>query len=568
MRRLRRAHQKHTRENRKFKRRAVTAGVAAAITLGTAAITNKALAADPPDQHQLPVAQDADADLLADSEEATLAYLDFNPDQNRNGTPDGVELAKYSFTDVNDLPLWDPLSGKPEPNEPYKKIVAAAFGIETCAVCGKDDIVMIKWEVVNPQNGVHVQFTDMGMHYLQHGSFSYHSLSDWSGKGRIDVPALLQALKLRLPSDPNDHQLPVVCDADKDLLANKEETAIGHRPFDPDQNRNEIPDGVELAKRCAAAVAELPEQYQAEPNETYKFLHALDGLERCYICGQWIHMGGWEIINPKLNLHYPDPNDPLDRRFLPDLALHYMGHGSFDCYGSVHKGRAEIDRLLRVLELRFPYDPNEHQLPLDYVVKPVGQLAPDANDYDGDLLADTEELAANYNLYNPDQDEDLIPDGIEIAEQCSRAIDELPVYDPYGGDPPPKQVYKIRFFQKGLELCEICGKPVNMGFWQIINPKLGLSMDVYDVACHYMSHGSFSYSGLHIDLPNEPFHNGRIKIALLTKILEMPAKCGDLGTIYLQGDSNKDCKVDFKDFAGLADEWLGSTDPNEGECNR
>jgi hypothetical protein len=207
-------------------------------------------------------------------------------------------------------------------------------------------------------------------------------------------------------------------------------------------------------------------------------------------------------------------------------------------------------------------------LPLDYVVKPVGQLAPDANDYDGDLLADTEELAANYNLYNPDQDEDLIPDGIEIAEQCSRAIDELPVYDPYGGDPPPKQVYKIRFFQKGLELCEICGKPVNMGFWQIINPKLGLSMDVYDVACHYMSHGSFSYSGLHIDLPNEPFHNGRIKIALLTKILEMPAKCGDLGTIYLQGDSNKDCKVDFKDFAGLADEWLGSTDPNEGECNR
>jgi hypothetical protein len=532
----------------------VSAGVAAAITLGTAAITNKALAADSPDQHQLPVAQDADADLLADAEEAALAYLDFNPDQNRNGIPDGVELAKLCAADINDLP-WQ---NQAKPDETYK-IGHYAFGLETCDLC-PTQVNMGFLEIVNPKRNLNVTCPFISLHYMEHGSFSYAGNVH---NGRLDVPSLLEALERRLPWDPNDHQLPVTKDADNDLLANNEESAIGYRPFDPDQNRNEIPDGVELAKRCAAVVAKLPEQYQAEPNETYKILHALDGLERCYICGQWIHMGGWEIINPKLNLHYPDPNDPLDRRFLPDLALHYMEHGSFDCYGSVHKGRAEIDRLLRVLELRFPYDPNEHQLPLDYVVKGAGQIAPDANDYDGDLLADTEELAANYNLYNPDQDEDLIPDGIEIAEQCGRAIDELPLYDPYGGDPPPKQVYKVSFFQRGLELCEICGKQVNMGYWQIINPKLGLSMDVYDVACHYMSHGSFSYSGLHIDLPNEPFHNGRIKIALLTKILEMPRQCGDLGTIYLPGDSNKDCKVDFKDFAGFADKWLQFTDPNQ-----
>jgi len=574
MRRLRRAQQRQalrqaqgkqnrTRERRQFKQRAIMAGVAVAITLGTSVSVSKALNGDPPDLHQLPVAQDADTDLLADSEESALAYLASNSDQNRNGTADGIELARLCAADINDLP-WD---NQAEPNETYK-IGHYAFGLETCDIC-PTQVNMGFLEIVNPKRQLIVTCPFISLHYMEHGSFSYAGNVH---NGRLDVPALLQALERRLPWDPNDHQLPVACDADSDLLANKEETAIGYQVFDPDQNRNEIPDGVELARRCCEAVKALPAYPPGQPppniKEPYKIEHALDGLERCYICGQRIHMGGWEIINPNLNLKYPDPNDPMEKKFLPDLSLHYMGHGSFDCYGDIHKGRVEIDRLLRVLELRFPYDPNEHQLPLDYVVKGIGQLAPDANDYDGDLLADTEELAANYNLYNTDQDEDLNPDGIELSKQSASAIDALPVYNPHSSDPPPKDVYKVSFFQRGLELCEICGKQVNMGYWQIINPKLGLSIDVYDVACHYISHGSFSYSGLHIDSPNDPFHNGRIDIALLVKILEMPMRCGDLGTIYLPNDSNKDCKVDFKDFAEFADEWLRCTDPNEGECNK
>ena len=102
-----------------------------------------------------------------------------------------------------------------------------------------------------------------------------------------------------------------------------------------------------------------------------------------------------------------------------------------------------------------------------------------------------------------------------------------------------------------------------MGYWQIVNPKLGLSIDVYDITCHYMSHGSFSYSGLHLDPPNDPFHNGRVDIELLAKILEMPQQCGDLGTMYLPGDLNKDCKVDLTDFAEFADKWLDSTEPGQ-----
>ncbi len=554
MRRLRRASQRHARKDKKFRHRALAAGTAAAITLGAVASNKPALAQYIPDPHEINFSFDSDCDLLADCEEDALAYLSYNPDQNRNTIPDGVELAKLCVSAFNQLPNCNDAG----PNEKCKEFFFA-FGLERCDTCG-EWINMGFARVTNPNLAITVDFPILAIHYMEHGSFQYAgSIHD----GRADVTALVRALELRLPYEPNDHQLLVPNDSDSDLLSNKEEFAIGYQAFNDDQNKNAIPDGIELAKRCCAVVGELPQQYEAGPNETYKIEHALDGFEHCFICGQDIHMGGWEIINPKLGLKYPDPNDPLDGTFLPDLALHYMQHGSFDCYGDEHQGRVDIARLMRVLELRFTYDPNDHQLPLDYIVEPAGQLAPDTNDLDADLLADSEELAAGYNLYDADQNGNLTPDGIELAKQCNEVIDALPVYNPYGGDPPPEQVYKVSFFMHGLELCEICGEEVNMGYWQVINPELGLSMDVYDVTCHYMSHGSFSYSGLDYDSPHNPFHNGRIDIALLTKILEMPRRCGDLGTIYLPADINKDCRVNIADFADITDKWLQSTDPNQ-----
>ena len=327
MRKLRRAHKRHTireaRRRGKLRRRAVTAGTVAAIAFGTGA-GMKIADAYAPDSHQLPVGDDSDGDWLADSEEVALAYLPFNPDQNKNQIPDGVELAKQSFVDINDVPVWDPDSGRPQPQGLYKTIVAAAFGYEKCAVCGAD-VTMIKWELVNPHNGLRVQFTGMSMHYLEHGSFTYHSTDPWSGKGGLDVRDLLKALQLRLPSEPDDHQLPVTYDADGDLLADREEFSIGYRPFDSDQNHNTIQDGVELARRCAAAVDALPSYppmlIPPDIKEIYRIEHALDGLEQCSVCGRWIHMGGWTIVNPRLGIRYPDSEDPLNPHFLLDFAL-------------------------------------------------------------------------------------------------------------------------------------------------------------------------------------------------------------------------------------------------------
>ncbi len=379
---------------------------------------------------------------------------------------------------------------------------------------------------------------------------------------------------------PDLHELSVSQDADADLLANTEEVTIGYHAFKGDQNRNEIPDGVELAKQCGAIISQLPEwEYpyeDPEPNEIYKITCYALGQESCDICGLVLNMGGVNIVNPELGLNYP-PGDPFCGDFLPFMAVHYMEHGSFSFSGTTNSGRADVSQLLTVLGLEcgYLYDPNGHQLPI-------------TGDSDDDLLTDSEEAAAGYDVNERDQDVDLVPDGIAIARQCREIIDGLPVYSP--NPPGVTEPYKINYLQRGLEYCDICGEQVNMGFWRIKNPQLGLSIDVYEITRHYMSHGSFSYAG-------SVHHSGRIDVATLVEVLEIPQRCGDLGTEFLAGDLTDDCEVnlddlgklterwlrdcscfgtpyilgdltgdceiDLTDFAGLADQWQQSTDPNE-----
>lgn len=540
MRRLRRAYQINARQEakrrKKFKQRAIAAGTVAAITVGAGVCLTKALA-HTPDIHELPVSQDADADLLTDAEEVTLGYCPFDPDQNRNEVPDGVDLAKHCFADINELPWQNEAS----PGETYKWW-APQFGLESCDVCGAQ-IGMGPGGVVNPTLGLDVRFPFlMTLHYMEHGSFSYAAhYGDEPVEGRIDVPALVQALELTLPFDPSAHQLPVPEDPDADLLSDGEEFAIGYRPFRPDQNRNEIPDGVELARRCVQVIYQLPQIDPEDPplNETYKVEHLARGNENCRICGITINMGTMEIINPSLGL----------RVEFPILSLHYMGHGSFSYDGTTNTGRTNVPLLMRTIELRFPYDPDAHQLPVD------------ANNLDGDFLADSEELKAGYNLYDPDQDNDITPDGIELAKSCAEVIHLLA----RNGIPGANGIYRICHEVDGLEQCDICGQRIHMGGCVIVNPKLGLQypdpcdplepMFLPDLALHYMEHGSFDCYG--------DIHRGRVDIPLLAKVLEMPRRCGDLGTLYLPADWNKDCKLNFLDFIELADKWLESTDPRQ-----
>ncbi len=78
MRKLRRAYQRNQRQNKRCKHRIVSAGVAAAITLGAGVSISKANGTDLPDPHQLTVKCDADADLLANREEIAIGYNVFS----------------------------------------------------------------------------------------------------------------------------------------------------------------------------------------------------------------------------------------------------------------------------------------------------------------------------------------------------------------------------------------------------------------------------------------------------------------------------------------------------------
>jgi len=336
--------------------------------------------------------------------------------------------------------------------------------------------------------------------------------------------------------NPDQHELPVAQDYDTDLLSDEEERAIGYHLFDPDQNDSGIPDGVELAKRCAAVINQLP-QYEEGITEICRRDWYCYGLESCDVCGEIVNMCHIEIVNPPLGLSIE----------VPFLSLHYVEYGSFSCAGSVHNERFDVPSLLSVLELRFPYEPNEHQLPLDYVVESVGRLAPDANDIDDDLLADSEELAAGYNTNDPDEDNNLTPDGIDLAKRCREAVYELPEYG-YPDNPVPfgiQEPYKVLHRTRGLETCEVCGLTIAMDYWEVVNPRRGyLAIEHLPVmAAHYMEHGSFSYAAT--------VHNGRVDVPLLLNILEISRSCQTC-----MGDMTGDGWLSPADLSGMVNTLL------------
>lgn len=353
---------------------------------------------------------------------------------------------------------------------------------------------------------------------------------------------------------PDPHHLPVSEDRDADYLSDREEYAVGFLPLVSDQNGNEAVDGVELARRCHRIVMSLPAQEDAPAGQVYTVYATMFGLETCGICGETVNMGWIDIVNPRLKTQMQ----------LPILSLHYLEHGSFSYAGDLHQGRVNVPRLLHVLQVRFLHSPNDHQLALDAVVKPYGQLAPDANDFDQDLLADSEELGSQLNLRDADQDHNLIPDGIDLARQCARAIDALEVRPPE--TPDATEPYRVNYLQRGLEFCPVCGEAVNMGFWRLVNPGQAKTMDVHGISLHYMRHGSFSFYGQRDD--QEVLHAGRLDVAELWTLLEMPRQCGDLGTLYASGDINRDCQVDIRDLDAYLKDWLTYADPQDDDAAR
>lgn len=280
-----------------------------------------------------------------------------------------------------------------------------------------------------------------------------------------------------IPRTDDPHWLLVDNDSDGDFLSDLEEITLGYDENDRDMNDNWWPDGVELARHYQRLIEALPYwSGGSEPNEIYKVDHSAYGMEYCEICGEVINMGYVQIVNPL-------SQETLDIHF---MGLHYMEHGSFSYDGTFNDGRVDIVALSSVLH-------DAHLVPVE-------------NDSDSDHLSDAEEAAIGYDDQNPDEDGNWVLDGADLAGSMAETIDGLPQ------GPLPDQVYRIDYIQYGIELCEVCGDEVNMGYVEVHNPMLGTSIQIDYIALHAMVHESFSYDGT--------IHDGRVDLVTLKEILE------------------------------------------------
>ncbi len=281
-----------------------------------------------------------------------------------------------------------------------------------------------------------------------------------------------------IPNAFDPHCLLVENDSDADYLSDLEEIRLGYDETDRDMDSDGTADGLELGRLYRERIEDLPwwDTHGQEPNVIYKIDFSQWGMEQCEICGAAVNMGFIRIVNPLAS-------EDLD---VPWICLHYMEHGSFSYDGSINDGRVNVVALASVLH--------------------DAHLVPVANDTDEDYLGDAEESEIGYDAENPDEDGNWVRDGADLSIGMVEIIAGLPE------GPLPDQVYRIENYQYGMELCEVCGEEVNMGFVEIHNPMLGTSIPIDYVALHAMEHESFSYDGT--------VHEGRVDLATLKVVLE------------------------------------------------
>lgn len=433
-----------------------------------------------------PEGTDRDNDGLRDWEEPTLDTDADNPDSDGDGIRDGLDLSRELRTQLDALPRV----GNPEDGPKDRPFVVEhpMDGIDICPRCG-EPVVMDLWDVINPVIGSSISIPSMAIHFLEHGGFSWEG-GYFGPEGRVDP----RQLKAVLSGEGDGHLLHVSPDADGDLLADGEELDLQRNPNNPDENGNEILDGVELATDTAAEISALP---GASPSsEIHRLDFPLRGLEWCDICGQNVNMGHLTVVNPMAQLYVK----------VPYIAVHYMEHGSFSFAGDYHgAGRLDVKLLTEALHSPGP-----------------GHMLAVHDDADGDGLRDHEEEYFGTDRNVADSDGDGVPDGFALSHDMWQAVKAIP-------RSPGEGSYVIEHAAKGLEACEVCGVNVNMGYIEIFNPKENINLEIPYVALHYMRHGSFSYGG---DL-----HRGRVNPRLLDLALR-----GDGAThlVILPKDSDSD----------------------------
>ncbi|MCX8108709.1 MAG: DUF483 domain-containing protein, partial [Verrucomicrobiae bacterium] len=126
-------------------------------------------------------------------------------------------------------------------------------------------------------------------------------------------------------------------------------------------------------------------------------------------------------------------------------------------------------------------------------------------DPDRDLIASEEEVILRFDPSNPDQNQNAIPDGADLARELADRIASLP------DAPSTTGPYVIHHPAFGLEICKVCAETANMGFVTIVNPLENQAIDIPHIGLHYLAHGSFQFGGT--------VHEGRLNPPLLKMVV-------------------------------------------------
>jgi len=393
-------------------------------------------AADP--AHMLPVVDDADQDYVSVAEEI-LTGTDWSlPDSDFNDVLDGVQLAQRLLALIQ------------SPPEGVVVTDHLMYGLETCTACGAD-VNMGYLEITHTLRGLTAAVPYIALHYLEHDGLSFEGSLH---SGRLN----LQALKAILTACDEAHLLPLPgLDPDQDGLHSEEEPVLGTDPEDPDSDGDSLIDGPQVAESLLPIIAELPR----EPREDHPYLQEFWtlGYVQCTVCGQHVNMGGIEIHNPLEDLSVT----------VPYLALHTVAHGGFVYEGTVYEGHV----VPSILQTVVSGDGSAHWIPV-------------AGDGDGDGLTDAEEPFFGLDPEEPDENDNGIPDGRELAIDMAERIGVLPE------GPLPDRTYVIHHLTFGHYNCVTCGEEINMGFCEIVDPLTSLVAEVPYYNLHFMARGGFA----------------------------------------------------------------------------
>jgi hypothetical protein len=321
--------------------RLLRASLPAAALATIMALTPGRARADDPHWYS-PSAIDTSGDFLDENEELLLGAV-------WGGFPGGLPNGPQEAPDFADLIASLPRA--PANNCCYLEEVAMD-GVENCMVCGQE-MTMGGWLLHNPMRGDTLFLSNMALHYMEHGSFSFDGTTN---AGRVEIAHLKSILA---HYDTDHYAIETANDDDEDGLRDDHESHFGTQAGDADSDDDQLVDGAWVAEHFIEVLSQLPlldSPGSPAPDDTpYIYYDIAYGIESCDICGMVINMGNAVITNPLTDTSMT----------FPLIGLHYLAHGRFAYGGGTHSGEINPVELAHVLDTSTWTSPSPHR-PWEY----------------------------------------------------------------------------------------------------------------------------------------------------------------------------------------------------------